>query len=198
MARRLLLLAALVAAVAGAFVVSGCGGGSHASGNPPVVTVNRPTETVQNQSSSMEPTLHCAQPGVGCEASAADELVVQPIEASALKRGDIALFNTPPEAAVKCGAGGEFVKRLIGLPGDSVHEDIHGFLDVDGKRLTEPYVSAVRRLADVTDFGKTWRVPSGDYFFVGDNRAESCDSRMWGSVPAADVIGVVVKIVRAR
>ncbi len=90
------------------------------------------------------------------------------------------------------------MKRLIGLPGDSVHEDGHGYLNVNGKRLDEPYVSAARRLADTTDFGKTWHVPIGDYFFVGDNRAQSCDSRMWGSVPAANIVGVVVKIIRSR
>jgi signal peptidase I len=154
--------------------------------------------TISMPSSSMEPTLHCARPAAGCEAAVSDGLVVQPVAASVLKRGDIVLFDTPPEAAVKCGAGGRFVKRLIGLPGETVHEDAHGYLDVNGKRLNEPYVQAPRRLADTTDFGKTWRVPAGDYFFVGDNRAQSCDSRMWGAVPAGNVIGVVVKIIRAR
>ena len=61
------------------------------------------------------------------------------------KRGEIIVFNTPPEAKVRCGAGGTFVKRLIGLPGDTVSER-------DGYRRTstassssEPYIQPTRR-----------------------------------------------------
>jgi hypothetical protein len=49
------------------------------------------------------------------------------------------VFKTPPEAATKCGEGGLFVKRLIGQPGETVHEDDQGFIEIDGKRLSEPY-----------------------------------------------------------
>ena len=41
-----------------------------------------------------------------------------------------------------------------------------------------------------------WQIPQGSYFALGDNRAESCDSRVWGSVPARNVIGPVVKVLR--
>jgi signal peptidase I len=44
----------------------------------------------------------------------------------------------------------------------------------------------------------TWHVPRGTYFALGDNRAESCDSRVWGPVPARNVIGLVVKVLRGR
>jgi signal peptidase I len=149
-------------------------------------------------SSSMEPTLNCARPAVGCEASISDRVLAcrfcyrfwNP------KRGDIVVFKTPPLAASKCGEGGTYVKRLIGLPGDTVHEDGNGFIWVNGKELTEPYVQPARRHQDVRNNpsyrNKTWRVPRGQYFFMGDNRGESCDSRAWGTVPRRNLIGKVV------
>ena len=97
---------------------------------------------------------------------------------------------------MKCGEGGTFVKRLIGLPGETVHEDDHGFIDINGKRLTEPYIPRADRGRDSAFSGKTWHVPKGDYFVMGDNRAASCDSRVWGFVPARNIIGPVVKIIR--
>ena len=103
------------------------------------------------------------------------------------KRGDIVVFKTPPLAAVRCGAGGTFVKRLIGLPGD-VWEEKEGYVYVNGKRLNEPYIQAGRR-DDRTI--APMRIPKGQYFFMGDNRASSCDSRSWGTVPRKNLIGKV-------
>jgi signal peptidase I len=148
-------------------------------------------------SSSMEPTLHCARPGVGCEASFSDRVLACRFcyRLWSPKRGDIIVFKTPPQAAIACGAGGTFVKRLIGLPGDTVREDRQGYIWIDGKRLNEPYVAANRRLEDArtNDYaGSTWHVPQGEYFFMGDNRGESCDSRKWGYVPRRNLIGKVI------
>jgi signal peptidase I len=135
---------------------------------------------------SMEPTLHCAKPGEDCEATYSDRVVANRLayRFGDPKRGQIVVFNAPKNA---CGIGGTFVKRLIGLPGDTVSEH-RGVVSVNGKRLTEPYVDP--RLRDhLTD---TWHVPKGSYFFMGDDRANSCDSRSWGAVPRADLIGPVV------
>jgi signal peptidase I len=149
-------------------------------------------------SSSMEPTLHCARPGLGCEASFSDRVLACRFcyDLWSPKRGDIIVFKTPPSAALQCGAGGTFVKRLIGLPGDTVFEDKHGFIWVDGKRLKETYVQSDRRLQDVTQNPEyrnhTWTVPKSEYFFMGDNRGESCDSRKWGAVPRDNLIGKVI------
>ena len=95
-----------------------------------------------------------------------------------------------------CGEGGIFVKRIVGLPGETLSEDTHGFISVDGKRLNEPYVSARARAFDTSYRDRQWKVVAGDYFAIGDNRSESCDSRAWGGVPRGNVIGPVVKIVR--
>jgi len=145
-------------------------------------------------SASMEPTLACARPGDGCTAHFSDRVIACRIcyRLDSPSRGQIVVFQTPPSAAAVCGEGGVYVKRLIGMPGDTVHEDDNGFVWVDGKRLSEPYVTAAARAADVKYRGRTWHVPSGSYFMLGDNRGDSCDSRAWGFVPRSNLIGPVV------
>jgi signal peptidase I len=141
-------------------------------------------------SSSMEPTLHCARPAPGCEARFSDRVLANRFvyHFRNPKRGEIIVFKTPPEAKVRCGAGGTFVKRLIGLPGELVSER-DGYVYIDGRRLEEPYIKADRRDHEPP---RTWpRIPAGQYFFMGDNRSQSCDSRVWGSVPRANLIGEV-------
>jgi signal peptidase I len=139
-------------------------------------------------SSSMEPTLHCAKPQPGCTARFSDRFLV--FKFLHWGRGDIVAFKTPPLARVRCGAGGTFVKRVIGLPGERVSER-DGVFFIDGRRLDESYIAADRRDHEPA---RTWRVPDGSYFLVGDNRTQSCDSRVWGPVPKGNVIGKLTVI----
>jgi signal peptidase I len=140
-------------------------------------------------SSSMEPTLHCARPGSECEARFSDRVLACRLcyRFWSPKRGDIIVFHTPPLAAVRCGAGGTFVKRLIGLPGE-LWEERGGYVYINGKRLNEPYIKAARR--DSRTIAPI-RIAPGNYFMIGDNRASSCDSRAWGTVPHRNLVGKV-------
>jgi signal peptidase I len=144
-------------------------------------------------SSSMETTLHCARPQPGCESRFSDRVLANRFiyRFRDPERGEVVVFDTPPKAKTECGAGGTFVKRIIGLPGETVQIRLRrgaAFVYIDGKRLEEPYIDHDRR-----DIGpeERFRVPEGQYFVMGDNRSQSCDSRVWGSVPEDNLIGPV-------
>jgi signal peptidase I len=144
-------------------------------------------------SSSMEPTLHCAKPASGCEARLSDRVLANRFiyHFRDPRRGEIIVFNTPDAARIKCGAGGTFVKRLIGLPGETVEVRLkqgEGYVFINGKQLREPYIKPDRRPTEA--FGPV-KVQPGHYFMMGDNRSQSCDSREWGTVPRGNLIGEV-------
>ena len=82
-----------------------------------------------------------------------------------LKRGDIVIFNFIPRDEL-------FIKRLIGLPGDTV-EIKSGKVWINGEELQEDYVKNPENTEGV------YNVPEGKFFFLGDNRARSEDARKW-------------------
>ena len=140
--------------------------------------------------SSMEPTLACAHPGLGCTATFNDRVIVAKIvyRFRNPERGEIAVFHAPAAAKKACSEGGTYLKRVIGLPGDQVSEQ-NGFVYVNGKKLNEPYVTLWDRDSET----QTWpRLGKNEYFMMGDNRMESCDSRTWGPVARSAFIGPVV------
>jgi signal peptidase I len=142
-------------------------------------------------SSSMEPTLHCAAPEVGCQADSSDRVLANRFiyRFRDPERGDIVVFEVPERALEMCGASGTFVKRLVAVPGDKITQ-AEGVLQVNGEAVEEPYLNgggpgpnfAERRLGD------------DEYFMMGDNRGQSCDSRDWGPVNRDDLIGPVFAV----
>jgi signal peptidase I len=98
-------------------------------------------------------------------------------------RGDIIIFHAPPEPTQ------DYVKRIIGLPGDII--TVKGTtVIVDGVKLSETYVAPQDQGVPPGARTITNRVvPANDYFVLGDNRAVSSDSRIWGFVPRQNIIG---------
>jgi signal peptidase I len=144
-------------------------------------------------SSSMEPTLHCARPAAGCEASYSDRILANRFlhHVIAPARGDIFVFEATDLIRARCNQGGTFVKRIVGLPGETITIDGSGGVSVDGRRLDESdYLHESRRGGH---FG-SWEVPEDAYFLLGDNRRTSCDSRTWGALPEESLIGEVFAI----
>ena len=160
------------------FIAAGCGGST--------------SRIYLVPSSAMEPTLHCARPAIGCLAHEPDRIVTKPYGDSKLQRGDIVVFLSPPATRRLCGAGGLFVKRVVGLPHERWQEQ-RGTILIDGRKLNEPYVAAGRR--DSASF-RGAEIPAGRYLLLGDNRDHSCDSRIWGLVPTENIVGKVVEIRR--
>jgi signal peptidase I len=80
-----------------------------------------------------------------------------------------------------------FIKRVVGLPGDrlSIH---NGHVIRNGKREPDAYIVPCNG-DESCNFPQTITVPRGDYYMMGDNRPDSEDSRFWGPVPRAWIIG---------
>jgi signal peptidase I len=112
------------------------------------------------------------------------------------KRQQIIIFKPPfaPDTP-------DYVKRVIGLPGDTV--DIHGgAVWINGNKLAENYTTGPTEPPPtdyISPYGASvphypYRVPPDCYLALGDNRGNSLDSRFWGCVPRNDIIGTPVMI----
>lgn len=145
-------------------------------------------------SASMEPTLHCARPEAGCEARFSDRVLANRFiyRLRDPRRGEIVVFDVPKSAEIRCGQGGTFVKRIVGLPGETIEVRVQagkGFVYIDGKRLDESYVRPDRR--SPANRVEPVKIGRDQYYMMGDNRGSSCDSRIWGTVPRENLIGKV-------
>jgi signal peptidase I len=153
-------------------------------------------------SGSMLPTLHINQ-----------RLLVDRIGAhfSSPNVGDIIVFHPPKDYAEGCSAPGQgenaagedfpkpcgvawqqessetFIKRVVGVGGDRISiRDGHVYRNGDAEKDRD----TIRcNGASICDFPGTITIPKGDYYMMGDNRPDSEDSRFWGPVPRAWIIG---------
>jgi signal peptidase I len=107
-------------------------------------------------------------------------------------RGDIVVFQAPRAALAKCPpavdtgqSSNDFVKRVIGVPGDTVQIDDNGAVIVDGVPIKETYV----RFPAYASTPEKILVGKNEYFVLGDNRSDSCDSRDWGTVQRSEIVG---------
>lgn len=131
-----------------------------------------------------------------------------------LKRGDIVVFRWPPNPSV------DFIKRVIGLPGDKISY-INKELYVNGQKVSQEFLQNTQAF---DESGTEWQasekqenllgvqhhifidptrssndykdivVPEGMYFMMGDNRDKSADSRYWGFVPEKNIVGKAVLV----
>ncbi len=164
-------------------------GGSDPVG-PPVRHVAYPYEAGTTRMAVMEPAIRCARPGPGCTGRYGDLILLELSGARQIRRGDIISFLLPRAAKRSCGQG-ERGERVIGLPGEHVTEH-EGVISINGHTLPEPYVPSRER----DHRSGSWHVPKDAYFVMADNRKQSCDSRLWGAVLAAEIQGRVVEIIR--
>ena len=143
-------------------------------------------QTFSIPSESMVPTLDIG-----------DRIVVQKIFWSwhDIKQGDIVVFSRPPHDTQCTGPESEdLVKRVIALPGQTIYSAF-GKVYVNGRQLPESYLPTpdpLGRPIPNASAQHPYRVPAGDFYVLGDNRAVSCDSRYWGPVQGDTIVGKVV------
>ena len=131
-------------------------------------------------SGSMEPTLQIG-----------DRIIVDKlaVDWGTIHRGDILVFKAP--ASENCSGVRDpiLVKRVIGLPGDSLYS-VGNTIYVNGLPLKEgwPHLEPLGART-VAPKAHPVVVPANRYFMMGDNHSDSCDSRYWGTIARSAIIG---------
>lgn len=135
-------------------------------------------QTFYIPSGSMEPTLDIG-----------DRILVDKLsyDFHPVHTGDIVVFKRPPHADVGPPSIKDLVKRVIGLPGQTIWSH-GGQVYIDGKILPEPWLPP----GTVTRGIRPQKIPPDHYFVMGDNRGDSLDSRYFGPIPGSLIVGRVV------
>lgn len=131
-------------------------------------------------SESMEPTLH------GCTNCDNDHVLVDKVSYrfGDPSQSDIVVFDRPKGVDV---SEDVLIKRVIAVPGDKISIK-KGRVIIDGTALREPYLNENTSCYSSMDMGPR-KVPEGHYFVMGDNRCDSTDSRIFGSIPESSIVG---------
>ena len=101
--------------------------------------------------------------------------------------------KTAPEPPVS-----DLVKRVIGLPGETISLSGNGYVLINGKRLDETWLPESQQgttypgpSGSPYSLQRPYKIPANHYFMMGDNRGDSCDSRFWGPIPKSLIVGKV-------
>ena len=137
---------------------------------------NAGTQLVTVQQESMRPTL-----------LAGDVISVTSLAAADLQRGDMVAFD--PTTWLKAAAP-PFVMRIVALGDDQVAIR-GGHVFVNGAQLDEPYVLDGEPTVVQSGAAATWQIPADGSFVLGDNRSSAADSRAYGPLPVAAIVGRV-------
>jgi signal peptidase I len=111
------------------------------------------------------------------------------------REGDVVVFAHPPLDQCPGPAGGDLVKRVIALPGQTIFSS-GNHIYVNGQLLAEPYLPAYDPLGPpIASSQHPYRVPPGELYVLGDNRSDSCDSRFWGPIQGSSIIGRAILVI---
>jgi signal peptidase I len=149
-------------------------------------------QTFYIPSGSMEPTLQIG-----------DRILVNKLSyhLHGVDRGNIVVFRRPADE--NCGGQpvADLVKRVIGLPGETISlttKGSKGYVMINGKRLDETWLPVSDRgetfpgpAGKPYNLAKPYVIPANQYFVMGDNRTDSCDSRYWGPISRSLIVGKV-------
>jgi len=113
-----------------------------------------------------------------------------------VRAGDIVVFSHPPLDHCPGPQNGDLVKRVIALPGQTIYSSGNNIY-VNGRLLAEPYLPKHDPLGPPipnATRAHPYRVPAGEFYMLGDNRAISCDSRYWGPIEGSTIVGKVILV----
>jgi signal peptidase I len=139
-------------------------------------------------SGSMEPTLQIG-----------DRIVVDKLSyhLHGVDRANIIVFTTPPKEDCAGPPVADLVKRVIGLPGETISL-AGGRVYINGHVLAEPWLPTQVQTETYPGPSQAsyalhhpYRIPQGQVYVMGDNRTFSCDSRYWGPVAESTIVGKV-------